>query len=157
MREEAAAAAPASASGGTASSGPSCAPLAATRLSYARPGDWTIRNAPDGTHLYHADPKAAVLRLALEPASSTPEQRARQEAASLSARGATVGPLEVGGNYASFSWQGDLGSGPRHGRVAVRRPARFPGSLIVMSGFWTPAADDLSEQVDLLFLTASAE
>ena len=150
VREESSVAAPASASGPAAS-----AEAVPARVSYAVPGGWSVRNASDGIHLFHPAPQPAVLRMALEPTDASPSDRARQEAAALTARGATVGPIESVGNYASFTWHGDLGSGQRHGRVAIRRPSGASGSLIVMSGLWPPASDPLAEQVDMLFLLAT--
>ncbi|HTK04965.1 MAG TPA: hypothetical protein VL500_05235 [Candidatus Eisenbacteria bacterium] len=162
VRDEAAASAPASGSGDI-SSGPvadrtAARPHAAERLQIPRlSGNWSVRSAADGTHLFAAAPSPAVVRIALEPAEGTVLERVRREAAALAARGVRVGPIDAASdNYASCDFEGDLGSGPRRGRIAVRRPSGSPGSFIVMSGYWPAPMGAATPEIDLLFLMTSA-
>jgi len=164
VREEAAASASATVGGGA-----SVEPVAdrsaavlrtAHRLQIPRLSrNWTTRTAADGTHLFSTTPSPAVVRIALEPADGTVADRVSREAAALAARGVRIGAVDAapGGNYASCDWEGDLGSGPRRGRIAVRRPSGSPGSFIVMSGYWPAPLGGPTPEIDLLFLMTSAE
>ena len=164
VREEASASATASGSGAIAAEpvAERSAPLprVAHRLQIPRlSGSWTMRSGSDGTHLFGAAPSPAIVRIALEPADGTTSERLQREAAALVARGARVGPIETTptDSYASCDWEGDLGSGPRRGRIAVRRPSGSPGSFILMSGYWPASRGAITPELDLLFLTTSAE